>query len=71
VSNALSKATFARAVSGVISGAIRGGMPPGSFRVHVDAERGLIDLLPVNGNESQAEPNELDAEIRALLDGKG
>lgn len=64
--SALTKAAIAKAVSG----AIAGGMPPGSFRIRVDAERGIIDLLPVNGNEAEAEANDLDAEIRAFLNGK-
>lgn len=42
MSRAIRQADVQRAVSG----AIKGGMAPGSFRVRVDAERGVIDLLP-------------------------
>jgi hypothetical protein len=63
----ITKAAVARAVSG----AIAGGLPPGSFRIRVDAERGVIDLLPINGNEAQPDEDGLDAEIRAFTNGQG
>jgi hypothetical protein len=69
--SAPSKSAVSRAVSGAVSGAIAGGLPLGSFRVRVDLERGIVDLWPVNGNEAESEANDLDAEIRAFLNGKG
>lgn len=56
-------------VQRAVSGAIKGGMAPGSFRVRVDTERGVIDLLPVNDAGEHLDGD--DAEIRALIDGKG
>lgn len=55
-------------VQKAVAGAIKGGMAPGSFRVRVDAERGVIDLLPMN-DSGQPDDDGVDAEIRALLNG--
>ena len=65
--SAPTKAAVARAVSG----AIAGGLAPGSFRIRIDPDKGVIDLWPVNGNDAPPDEVGLDAEIRALLDGKG
>lgn len=58
-------------VQKAVAGAIKGGLPPGSFRVEVDAARGRVLIQPINGNEAPADENELDAEIRNFINGKG
>lgn len=56
-------------VQKVIAGAIKGGMPANSFRIEVDVERGRVLIFPLSGNEAPADEDDLDAEIRKLMDG--